>query len=381
LVADAITRPQGLTWSGAQRLRSELSARLSGDILPAPGTSLPAVKLLRNALTLDMRDIAQAAGGPRAVAAWTRADEIHTLIADRRRDLARIIGAKGDVAPEAVFGRLAEMARGTVREDFERLMQARRAMGSGAWNEVASNIVERLGRTPTGDFSPAQFVREYGRLTPNGRTALFNTTGRDGLRAALDDIAAISQRFQDTMTRYSNPSGTARSSGVVAGLTGMAMAPLHTLAAGAGGYVLARWLAQPRTAQAVARWMNAYTQAATRPGQATATLLEQAQRQLWAAAEQQGLPPENRDVGPITPPPLAPPSMAPVRPATVRPDMAGNRTAEELLRRGVHPSQAGRVVGNPSLAIAMLRTPSLYAQPETPAEQAVQHAGTVAGLP
>jgi hypothetical protein len=142
---------------------------------------------------------------------------------------------------------------------------------------------------------------------------------------------------------------------------------------------MADMLARPVTANAVRRWMQAQLQAATRPGQATATLVEQAQRHLWEAMQSEGITPQ---AGDASPPPTAPVTPPPSRlQPGPRPDLAGNRTVEELLRRGVHPSQAGRVVGNPSLALAMLRMPSLYAQPETPAEQAVQHAGTVGGLP
>jgi hypothetical protein len=370
LVQDAIARPQGLTWQGAQRLRTEIGARLSGDILPEAGTSMPALQRLYGALTIDMGRIADAAGGPAAVAAWHRADRIHRLIVERRQDLARIIGTEGQVAPEQVFERLIAMARAGGRADINRLAQARRAMGPDAWNEVASAVIQRMGRDASGEFSPARWLTEYGRITNNGRNLLFGSTQQgQGLRQALDDIATVSQRFQDTMQKYANPSGTGRAVGTMGAITGAVTAPLHALAIGLGGYGLASLLARPASARAVARWAAAYTQAATRPGQAGAILLEQATRQLFEVMQENGIEPER-------------PAQALPQQRTGQAEIGSGRTAvqpaaqpdlnviyDAMLSKGVHPRNAVRAIGNPDLAIKMLREPHLYRDPTTPAEQ------------
>jgi hypothetical protein len=56
-----------------------------------------------------------------------------------------------------------------------------------------------------------------------------------------------------------------------------------------GGQALAYALSRPVTARAVERWMRAYTQAASRPGQAGAKLLEQATRSLYEALTAEGI--------------------------------------------------------------------------------------------
>jgi hypothetical protein len=288
-VWEAVNRQNGLNWRGAQILRTELSDLLSGSVLPEAGTSMPALRRLREALTIDMGRILDTAAGPQAVRAWHRADRVHSIIARQRADLARIIGERGDVAPEAVFERLLAMARTGGRADMQRLMQARRAMGDAAWDEVTSSAIGRMGRTPQGEFSLARFLTEYGKLTQNGRQQLFGSTGRDQLWRALDDIETVAHRFQDTMTRYANPSGTGRAVTTMAGIAGAVTAPMQTLAAVVTGYGLAQALARPVTARAVARYLRAQSQRASRPGQASAVLAEQAERQLHAALQAEGI--------------------------------------------------------------------------------------------
>jgi Zn-dependent protease with chaperone function len=148
-------------------------------------------------------------------------------------------------------------------------------------------------------------------------------------------------------------------------------APLTALKAAVGGYTLSLWLSRPVTANAVRGYMQAQLQAATRPGPATTILVQQAQQKLFAAAGSEGMPAE---------PPNAVSASAPARaasPAQPAPapqqDFAGNQTVQALLQRGVHPTNARQAVGNPQLAVSMLRSPQLYAEPGTPAERIIAH--------
>jgi hypothetical protein len=102
------------------------------------------------------------------------------------------------------------------------------------------------------------------------------------------------------MTRYANPSGTARATTMVTGIAGAVSFPWHTVAGIVGGYGLAQALARPVTARAVARYLQALTQSATRGGQATAVLVEQAERQLRKALEAEGIATDGTtaDIGP-----------------------------------------------------------------------------------
>jgi hypothetical protein len=284
-VEDAANRQGGLTFDGISQLRTEIGALIDGSITPEPGTSIPALRRIYEALTVDRNRIVMHAGGPRALQALNRADSVHRIVSNRRETIARIIGERGDVAPERVFDRIAAMAQTSARGDAERLLQLRKVVGSGAWDEVAGGVVARLGRGPDDQFSPARFLTAYGKLTDNGKNVLFGSTGRGDLRQALDDIATVSRRFEESMSRYANPSGTGRAVTSVAGIAGAVTAPMQTLAAAIGGYGLAYALSRPVTARAAARWSNAYMVAATRPSQSATVLLHQASQQLADAMD------------------------------------------------------------------------------------------------
>jgi hypothetical protein len=279
-VLEAVNRRQGLNFEGVHNLRTEIGAMLDGSIIPQPGTPIPALRRIYEALTVDRNRIAQLAGGPRAVVALNRADRVHEQIVQRRNDLARIIGERADVAPERVFDRVAAMAQTSARADLDRLDQVRRVMGGDAWNELSSAVVTRLGRGPDDQFTPRRFLTAYSKLSDEGKQRLFNSTGRADLRQALDDIATVSRRYEDVMSKYANPSGTGRAVTSLAGISGLMVAPLETLGAAIGGYGLAALLSRPATARNVANWSNAYFAAATAPSQATLLVLSQQSQKL-----------------------------------------------------------------------------------------------------
>lgn len=287
LVADAATDPHGLTYEGLKALRTEIGARISGSILPEPGTSMPALKRLYAALTDDLEVLVNAAGGGPAVKAFERANNISRMVSQRREDLARIIGTDASVSPERVFERLAQMAGSKGSADITKLMLARKAVGSDAWDEVAAGVVARLGRDAQGNFSPMRFLTDYGKLSENGKNALFQTTGKDSLRKSLDDIATVSQRFAD-IQRYANPSGTGRVAATGAGIAGFATAPLALVGGMIGTASLARLLARPATAKTVATWSKAYLAAATNRNRATMAAFQQASERLADAAKATG---------------------------------------------------------------------------------------------
>lgn len=289
-VAQAFNIQGGITYEGLKALRTEIGARISGAITPEAGTSQPALKRIYEALTIDRNNLVFRSGNQQAIQALNRAESVFRSIVQRRDQVARIIGEKGDVAPERVFERLVAMAQ-SKGGDIQRLQQARQAMGPQAWNEVSSAAVARLGRGADDQFSPARFLTAYGKLSDSGKQLLFSSTGQagqTGLRQSLDDIATVSRRYEQTMSKYANPSGTGRALVSAAGIGGMVTSPLETLALAAGGYSLASILSKPASAQVAARWTQAYLMAATKPSQATFTVLNQLSQQLsrFANSEQ-----------------------------------------------------------------------------------------------
>ena len=283
-ISDAISRVQGLNYKGVKDLRSWIGETIDSGILPVD-LSKAELKQIYGALTKDLQQSVQNAGGTRAMAAWTRANKYFDLVSQRRENLARILKANRE---EAIFDKILSYAGTTSRADQALLAQARKAMPADEWNEVASAVIARMGRDPsfvttpgttttaTG-FSPDRFMTAYGKLSPAGKSLLFRTTGKGDLANALDDIATVSQRFKQLNT-YANPSGTGQQLTSAAGITGLVASPVTTLTTIMSGTVMSGLLARPRSAASIAKWSNAYYNAVARPTRASLQAFNQASR-------------------------------------------------------------------------------------------------------
>lgn len=277
-VLDAVQRADGLTYEGVKTLRSNVGEMLKGGILPE-GMSGSELQKIYGALSKDLEASVQASGGAAASEAFNRANKYYSLVSDRRASLAKIIGADGNAPAETVFGRLEAMAGSTARADVSKLAQARKAMGSEDWNELASTIVSRLGRDVEGNFSPQRFITAYGKLSDAGKTLLLRSGGKAGLASHLDDIAKVSSRFKE-LQKFANPSGTAR-----AGFGGLIGAgafaePLTTLTTVLGGRAVAMALARPAAAASIAKWARANETLVRAPSPARLSALNTASRNL-----------------------------------------------------------------------------------------------------
>lgn len=278
-VLEAATTPGGLNYQGIKGLRSFVG-EMTPEELISQGLKASEVKQLYGALTNDLRMSVLNGGGPQALTAFNKANRIFENISSRREALQKIVGVKGDAAPEAVFARLTAMAGSKSSADISRLTQARKAMGPEAWNEVAAAAVARLGRDPQGEFSVQRFLTAHGNLSPSGRTLLFSTTGRDNLARSLEDIAFVTRQIEDKLKQFSNPSGTARSL-VSSGLVMDAIRnPIKALATQVGGRRMAEVLSEPATARAAADWAKAYRDAVVAPSLGKSKAVRDAAEQL-----------------------------------------------------------------------------------------------------
>lgn len=268
----------GMNYQGLKDLRSHV-----GELFKRPpeGMSGTELKLIYGALSDDLRAAVATAGGPKALAAFERANGINRLVEQRRESLARIVGKDLDASPAQIFDRLVAAAGGKSRADTALLTQARKAAGAEAWDEFVGGVVGRLGSDAQGQFSPLRFLTDYGRLSDAGKDVLFNSTGRASLRRALDDIATVSARIKDR-ERLANPSGTARNASFTALGAGLATAPLTTIGTVLGARTLARVLAEPATASSAARWVKAHEAVAVRPTPASVAAFQRASRDLAA---------------------------------------------------------------------------------------------------
>ncbi|UQS95229.1 hypothetical protein Pam5_13 [Pseudanabaena phage Pam5] len=276
-VLAAAQNPNGLNFAGIKDLRTRIGELQSSGILPAD-MSGKELKQIYGALSDDLKTAAANAGGQRGLQLFERANRLNAAVAQRREELAKIVGKNGDAPAEQVFDTIVRFAGEKGGADIARLAKARNAIG-GDWDEVVSGVVARMGRDAEGNFTPDRFVTAWGNLSDAGKSVMFSNSAH---RAALEDIAAISSKAKDLYKKFGNPSGTAQNVGGGALVAGLLAEPISTIGAVVGGNVLSRALAQPATASSMARWSRAYQVAVTKPTAATAATLQVATRNLSA---------------------------------------------------------------------------------------------------
>jgi hypothetical protein len=254
LVEEALNRKTGLSYEGIKRLRTIVGEKLDNPSLLPAGTSATEYKNLYAALSEDLKTAAQRAGGPKGLRAFERANSLNARVQAKRQELAKIIGENADVAPELIFARISNMAKGSGRGNLDRLKMARKSMPPAAWEDVTSGVIGTLGRNRAGEFSPTTFITQYSSIPNESKNIIFGPAGNP-VRQSLDDILSVSKKFGE-MNEYSNPSGTAK---VLAGLE-LLMHPTGMIGGPAAAKFFSTILARPRTAKAAARVQNAYVQ-------------------------------------------------------------------------------------------------------------------------
>lgn len=265
MVAEALKVPGGLSFEGMMRLRTNIGAMLDDGLLPAAGTTKPALKQLYASLTKDLEGMAFQFGGQRGFDAWRKANRIADQIADRREVLTKIIGNDGTRAGESVVDQLVRMAGTQSSADLMKLHAARKAVGS-AWDEVSAAAIQRLGRDTGDAFSPAIFLRKYTALSDKGRQLLFDSTGKGALKAQLDDLATVAKKFEE-LSRLRNTSNTGRVNAIL-GLGGALGAAqfgmlIPALKVAIPGHIAARMMAKPAKVKAISAFASALYSAAS----------------------------------------------------------------------------------------------------------------------
>jgi len=242
-VDEALTRPNGLSFEGISRLRTQIGRMIDNNIDPDNATARAGLSAIYAGLTDDMQTAINTRGGAAARRSWERANTVARQAAERRDTVARLVGAEGDKSGESIVDRLVAMAGSKSSADAARLQQVRRAAGADSWRQLAAASIERLGRNQSNEFSPDIFLKNYTALSENGRRALFNSTG-DQILPHLENLAAVSSRLQQ-FNRLGNPSGTGGVGALLTALFGLgagdAGATAGTMIAGRGiGYLMSR---------------------------------------------------------------------------------------------------------------------------------------------
>jgi hypothetical protein len=128
-----------------------------------------------------------------------------------------------------------------------------------------------MGRDLDGNFSPARFLSDYGRISDGAKDTLFGQSGgpfgTGQMRQNLDDIQTVSRQWAK-MKQYANPSGTGHVSAGVAAAEAIPEAVNHPIAAITsllGANTAGKWLASPAGSGAAANWMKANVAWLARP--------------------------------------------------------------------------------------------------------------------
>ena len=273
----------GLNYQGIKDLRSHLGDKTNFQ-LAAEGIDPKEKKFLYAALSKDLGKVVTEAGGPEAYSAWRKANVLHTVAKGEEKKLSKILGVATEAGPEAVFNRLITYANSNAGADMGRLRLARRAMGPEAWGEISPVLIDRLGRAAPGeDFSPGRFVTAWNKMSGAAKSELF--TGQQA--AALSDLFIVSKHIQDRITRFGNPSGTARGGIIGQGITGGALfaEPVSTITAMVGARLASEALSRPAVVRAA-------TQAARASLSRNPVATRRALAALRAAVQAEGLLPK-----------------------------------------------------------------------------------------
>lgn len=241
-----LAQSPGLNYQGVKDLRSHLGNKTNFQ-LAAEGIDPKEKRFLYAALSKDLGRTVTEAGGPEAFSAWRKANVLAHVAKGEEKKLSKILGVATDAGPEAVFNKLTTYANSNAGADMGRLRLAKRAMGLDAWSEIAPVIIDRLGKAAVDTpFSPDRFVTAWGKMSAAAKNELF--TGQQ--YAALSDLFTVSNHVKERITKFGNPSGTAR------GMTG------NTLLGAFGGGAL--W-AEPVSAIASIVGTRLVAEAMSRP--------------------------------------------------------------------------------------------------------------------
>jgi hypothetical protein len=291
LVQDALNRPNGLTFNGIKTLRSSIGEMLDGGQLPA-GMSQSELKQVYGSLSSDLERSAYNAGGQQGAAAFQRANQYASTVAQNREALVGLLGGnQAGASSEGVYSAIQRAAG--PKGNLDLLNQAKSAVDPADWDELARGAVGQMGRDLDGNFSPARFLSDYGRISDGAKDTLFGQSGgpfgTGQVRQNLDDIQAVSRQWAK-LKGYANPSGTGHTVAGVAALEAAPEAihhPIAVIASLLGANTVGKWLASPAGSGAASNWMKANMAWAARPSPATMNMIRSAATNVASTASAQ----------------------------------------------------------------------------------------------
>jgi hypothetical protein len=268
-VAEATRQPNGLTFDGIKGLRTHIGEMLDSGTFPE-GMSEHELRGIYGGLSTDLKAAAQNAGGPRAVAALERANELNKQVSEWKDSIKKVLGPDSR-SGEGVSGSIIRMASNGPSGDIETLAKARSAVPKAVWQDIASTAISRLGKSRNGEWTPAAFATDFRKLSDRGRALLFRSVGSGDVLPYLNSIAEVSQKFVDR-GKLANTSGTAGNNAFYTAVgsigtslyrpltgSGSWYEPLAVIGGLAGVSGTSKLLSMPATAASTARWSSVYS--------------------------------------------------------------------------------------------------------------------------
>ncbi len=175
-IASALNEPGKLSFQDLRGLRTWVrQAQKNTELRQTVGSA--DLQRLEGGLTSDIYTNASRLASPDAAQQLQRADRFYGAGMQRINGSLRAYFK----APsgEKAFDGIVSAAQTGGQADIRKLVGLQRSMAPQEWGSVASSVLGHLGDTPQG-FDLDTFVRNYGKLSPEGSTALFG-----GRNAAL----------------------------------------------------------------------------------------------------------------------------------------------------------------------------------------------------
>ena len=234
----------GLRYDALKRYRTNVGSLITENAITGQDNAL--AKRVYAALSEDMKAVAKESG-PETLKAFENANAFFNRgVTEIEGRLQKYIGSKAD--PAAILTSIKNSSKGS---DF-RVSAIMKAIPSHDKPIIRDAILQQLGKNQSGEFSPTVFFKDFNKISPEAKKALFGAES-SAFRGSLERLARISQKISES-GRYEIFSRTADNLGNV-GLIALSAVDLGTAAAAtATSNATARLLTNPSFAKTLAKY-------------------------------------------------------------------------------------------------------------------------------
>jgi len=242
---------KGLTISEIKNLRKMVSDNINFNrISPQAGVNEEILREIRNSLTKDMLQAADAIGGSSARLALANADNIaHKNIYSVQEQLSKILGSGASYdnkSVSAIYNNLARMSQDKkANTDF--LQKVKNVVDPRAWDEFSKAWV---GYNILPKFSFRNYSSVYDGTSKKAMDIIFGNSKSSPFRDYMDDMYRFSNFAGKTLDQYAQKATSESGQNLTLGSTAAALAesamfsgiPAKTIATLAGASVVGRHL-------------------------------------------------------------------------------------------------------------------------------------------